>query len=73
MPFPKKALGHFLGWLIVPLIAFFYFKDLFYWYSVIGSLLILIIYYYAYFGKGKFFPAIAGWFIAFIISYLCWV
>ena len=64
-----KYLVHFLLWLIIPFIIFYYFHDVMYWYAVIGSLLVLIIYYYSYFGKKTFLPALGGWALAFVISY----
>jgi len=66
---PFKALAHFLAWLIVPSIFFLTLHDIFYWYAVIGSLVVLFIYYYTFFGRRMFFPAIGGWVLAFLMTF----
>jgi len=68
-----KFLLHFLSWFIICIITMKSFEGTLYFYAVIGTIFVIIIYYLTYFKKPYMIPSFFGWLLAFIsTNYLMW-
>lgn len=69
MIIPKKSIAHLVSWFIIGTIVLYFLDNVLYFYGVIGSGFVLVVYYTAFFNKKYVFPALAGIILAFLLTY----